>query len=251
MGKKSPRDPPKTTAIKVGAGVNVTLKNVSFSGSQIGLHAGPGASITATDLTFDRVETPYDLEGVKSATIRGTRITNDPKQSSTTRSKTPGWRKLNGPPLPAFCPQCKSIFPSRNYNLSGAYFNTWDNEETCPECGFEHAKLSEGVFNLEEETVRVLSAPDFTYAMLQQAKRVADEIIAGNIDEKDGARAFGAISPKFTDLISKAPGFLYKAIALIATVVAAYYAYMQYEHPKADCVAPLGSGAIHFSWFCE
>jgi hypothetical protein len=54
------------------------------------------------------------------------------------------------------------FFPSRNYNFGGLYFEAWDNEEPCPECGFERAKLSEGIFDLKKDAVRVLSAPDIT-----------------------------------------------------------------------------------------
>jgi hypothetical protein len=231
---KKPRPPDeskKGAAFAIGPGAHIAIQNVKIGGFETGVRAEPGASVTTNQVTFDRVESPFDLEGVKHGSIKGTRIRNDPKGRGSGKI---GGRKRNGPPLPAFCPQCKSIFPSRNYNLSGPNFHMWDNEETCPECGYEHAKLSEGVFNLEEETIRVLSAPDFTHAMLRQAKRVADDVISGRIDENDGTKAFVAISPKFRKLISKAGRFAYKAAMLIATLVAAYYNYMQYEHPKSD-----------------
>ncbi len=239
MEKRHRRNGPRQAAVHVGTGSTIDIKNAAIANSEIGIRGEPGSTIAASNNTFDRVETPFDLEGVKSATVSGTRIANDPKATIGRRSSSVGWRRINGPPLPAFCPQCKAVFPSANYNFGGAYFHAWNNEETCVECGFEHALLSEGVFNLEAETVRILSAPDFTYVMLQRAKQVADDVIAGRLDSKTGNRAFAEISPKLAKLISRAPEFLFNATTLIATViaayatvVAAYYAYMQYEHPK-------------------
>src|SRR5580700_4480252 len=140
--------------------------NNSFTNLDVGIRAKGPVDITAENNYFHNVGTPYDIAGARSADIRGTRITNDPKFTNRNTRAFAGWTKPNGPPLPAFCPSCKSIFPSKNYNFGGRFFTVWGNEETCPECGFEHAKLSEGIFDLASEAVKVLSAPDITHAML-------------------------------------------------------------------------------------
>jgi hypothetical protein len=156
----------------------IRLRNVHISGAHTGIKSDGPIDLITENVTFDNVRQPYDISGARSADISGTRITNDPKarRPSSTKKSSLGWQKINGPPLPAFCPSCKSIFPSRNYNLGGAYFNAWDNEETCPECGFENAKLAEGIFDLASEAVKVLSAPNITHAMLLALRNACAQI---------------------------------------------------------------------------
>jgi hypothetical protein len=217
----------------------IELKNVHISGARTGIKADGPVDIVAENVTFDNVHQPWDISGARSVDVRGTRIKNDPKQrGSASKKASIGWSRPNGPPLPAFCSTCKTIFPSRNYNFGGQYFNAWDNEETCPECGSEHAILSEGLFDLTQATVTVLSAPDFTHAMLQSAKRVAEDLIAGKLDEPEARTRLEQISPRFKELIGKAPSFLYNAVMLVATIICAYYTYMAYEYPKEQPQQP-------------
>ncbi len=98
--------------------------------------------------------------------------------------------------------------------------------------------LSEGLFDLTQETVKILSAPDFTHAMLQSAKRIADEVITGSLDETEAARQFEVISPDFKRLLSKAPGILYNTIMLVAQVIGAYYAWAAYDPHKQSPQTP-------------
>jgi hypothetical protein len=218
--------------------VAIHLKNIHISNCKGGIKIDGPADIVADNVTFDNVERPWDVSGVCLADVRGTRIKNDPKRTRKGKTASIGWTKTNGPPLLAFCPECKTVFSSANYNFGGSIFNAWNNEETCPECGNEHALLSEGLFDLTQETVRVLSAPDFTHAMLQDAKRIADEVIAGSLDEAEAVCQFESISPEFKKLLEKAPGFLYKSAMLVATVICAYYAYAAYDNPKQQPQTP-------------
>ena len=81
--------------------------------------------------------------------------------------------------------------------------------------------------------------------MLQNAKRVADEVIAGSLDEAEAVRQFELISPEFKKLIGKAPAFLYSTAMLVATIVAAYYTWASYEHPKPPSQTPTVTAATN------
>ncbi|MGO9133973.1 MAG: hypothetical protein ACLP8A_07995 [Methylovirgula sp.] len=181
----------------------IVLKDIHISGAQTGIKIG-GGDIISENVTFDNVEQPWDVSGVRSTVVRGTRIKNDPKARGG-KSARMGWTKPNGPPLPAFCPECKVIFSSRNYNFGGAFFNAWDNEETCPKCGNEHAKLSEGTFNLSKEAVEILTAPDMTHAMLEAIANVANEVLRCDVvDAESTISLFELISPRVAAFLRSA-----------------------------------------------
>lgn len=208
--------------------------NNIFTNLDVGIRAKGPVDITAENNYFHNVGMPYDIVGARSADIRGTRITNDPKLTNRNTSAFVGWTKPNGPPLPAFCPSCKSIFPSKNYNFGGAYFNAWNNEETCPECGFEHAKLSEGIFNLASEAVKVLSAPDITHVMLAALRKASDEVVAGKTEPENAAAELDIVSPKLGAVLRKASSLGVTAIMLLASIVGVYYENGSYEYAKTS-----------------
>lgn len=189
------------------------LRNVHISGAKVGIKSDGPIDLDAENVTFDNVEIPYDIAGARSASIRGSRITNDPKLREPSRNPTMGWRRVNGPPLPIFCSNCKAISPSRNYNFGGQFFNLWDNEEPCPACGFEHARLSEGIFNLARETIGVLSAPDMTYVMLQALNGIANDLVAGRIDAETAVTKIENVSPELGKVAKKGYATAGKAAA--------------------------------------
>jgi hypothetical protein len=180
----------------------VTLKNSTFKDVGTAIRADGPIDLSLENISLDNVRTPFDLRAGGSVTASGTRIMNDPKLLSIGKNAT-GWSRPSGPPLPVFCPACKSIFPSRNYAFGGMYFNAWDNEETCPECGSAHAKLSEGIFDLAGETVRIISAPDITHAMLAAIKKTTDEFNSGKITPQAAVTQLNKISPKLARLFRK------------------------------------------------
>lgn len=141
-----------TAGIKLVGVKNARLSNVSFSGLDVGIQADASSCFTADNLRFNNVGMPFDVRG--RAGVSGTRIRDDPKLRQSSNKSFAGWRKPNGPPLPAFCPECKSVFPSTNYNFGSSYFYSRDNEEICPVCRNEHAKLSDGLFDLSQESDR-------------------------------------------------------------------------------------------------
>lgn len=210
--------------------MSIKLTNVHFSGGHTGIKSIGPVDIEAENVTFDNVQAPYDIAGAKSVSINGSRIKNDPKARQTKTGA--GWTRPNGPPLPVLCPSCKSIFASRNYNFGGAYFNAWDNEETCAECGSEHARLSEGLFDLAGETVRVLNAPDITYAMLKAISGIAEAVAEGKIPVESAIAKYSTINPGIGRLARMAMKYGHSALFLfsaVAGILAAYWAYQQVQ----------------------
>jgi hypothetical protein len=186
------------------------IKDVHIVNTETGIKSDGPNDLVVENVTFDNVRVPYDISGARSASIRGTRIPNDPKigpsRNDGTRSSV-GWRKLHAPPLPAFCPSCKSIFASRNYLFAGMYFNCWNNEETCPECYNEHATLSEGIFNLTKEIIEILRAPDITYALVQALITTAESTIKGTTNPDEAEEYLNSLSPRLGKLIHSATSF--------------------------------------------
>jgi hypothetical protein len=218
--------------------------NNSFTNLDVGIRAKGPVDITAENNYFHNVGTPYDIAGARSADIRGTRITNDPKFTNRNTRAFAGWTKPNGPPLPAFCPSCKSIFPSKNYNFGGRFFTVWGNEETCPECGFEHAKLSEGIFDLASEAVKVLSAPDITHAMLAALRKASDKVVAGKIEPENAAAELDIVSQKLGMVFRKAFMFGKPAITFLLAIVGAYYAKGSYEYAELSYEEQVRQGQV-------
>ncbi len=199
----------------------IKLKNVHIAGGQTGISTEGPVQIEAENVTFDNVRTPWDLSTESSGTVRGSRVKNDPKMKSTV-----GWRRPKGPPLPAFCPLCKTVFSSRNYVFAGQYWQFWGNEEPCIKCGHEHALLSEGVFDLTRDAVRVLSAPDITHAMLQSLAEALKDAQSDTLTPDQTIRRAESIVPGIgailvTGLSSTSFGNLIMALALIVAIWAA------------------------------
>jgi hypothetical protein len=103
----------------------IHLKDIRITGASTGIRAHGPVDIVAENVTFQNVQQPWDIAGARSVDVRGTRIKDDPKQKAKTSPRTSsiGWTKPNGPPLPAYCSECKTIFAPKNYNWGGAYFN--------------------------------------------------------------------------------------------------------------------------------
>lgn len=145
-------------AIKITGGSGLRLSNVTIANADIGIEADSNSSIYSKNLTFDNVAKPFSVSGAEQVYLDSTRIRNDPKTADLRRGGSfSGWRKPSGPRLPAHCMKCDLVFPSINYNIGSSLFYSRNNEETCPRCGFEHAKLSDGLFEVTKEVINILS----------------------------------------------------------------------------------------------
>lgn len=219
--------------IKIGKGSNVRLSNIGIvgpaGGIDIGIQGEEGASLDAENLYFENVRKPYDMPGNTPSSVVGTRIKNQTQLHEKQLGKSfSGWTRPHGPPLPAFCPQCKAVFASRSYNFGSSRFYSRDNEETCPECDFEHAKLSDGLFDLTGEAVSALSAPEITYTMLAAIAKIANAAAIETITPSQAVAEIEQVRPAIAQYLRNALqqfgptgfGYLSAALAMAAVVYA-------------------------------
>lgn len=212
------------TNFKPPGAKEIVMQDCLFDG--VGLELKNVEKFYANNLVFNNSLTPFDLEGIKSGHVAGTRIYNDPKTNAGNRKNT-GWRRPEGPPLPIFCPECKSISTSNNYVFGGMFFLCWDNKEACPICGHEGALLSEGLFNLAGDIAQALSAPDMTHAMFAAIADVANRIVTGATPSEAAVAEIEKISPELSSVLKRAAEFCKSALiygASIAGIIALYYA---------------------------
>ena len=69
--------------------------------------------------------------------------------------------------VPASCPSCRALFASRALHIGGNVKNVTliGNKETCPFCG-GWAYLADGVFDVADNILSVVAAPNVTRQML-------------------------------------------------------------------------------------
>lgn len=76
--------------------------------------------------------------------------------------------------LPAYCSQCKLIFPAQGIGGAGGGTATFrGNKENCPRCGFL-ADVADGTFAFDEGIVRLIKGSSWTrqqMAMMERAYR--------------------------------------------------------------------------------
>lgn len=204
-------------AIYLGPGTRAVVRDNFISGFDVGIEGAPGASVDADNNHFDRVRQPYKLPNAGPSRVAGTRITNDPKIAD--GSSRQGWRRA-GPSLPAFCPRCKSVFPSRNYEIRSPRLSVQDNEETCPNCEYEHAKVNDGIFDLTADAVRIITASDFTYATLAALLALAGAVVEERIAPEEAVARYKAISPRLGRIAKAAFGIGGAALTFISAAIA-------------------------------
>jgi hypothetical protein len=81
--------------------------------------------------------------------------------------------------------------------------NLVDNKVNCPVCGFEEAKVANGVFNITNDAIEVISAPDITVEMLKAFAGVAQRVSEGAISAKEAITEAEAIAPKLGALLRR------------------------------------------------
>lgn len=146
--------------------------------------------------------------------------------------------------LPVYCPNCKSIFPSRFFKLEGEikHFAVQDVHENCPVCGFRHAKVSEGDFNITNDAIEVISGPDITVAMVKAFAEIARRTAAGEIKPEEAVAEANAISPKLGFLLGNGLANGLSTVALLSSLAATYLAYS--GNKSSDVAAEKLLGAV-------
>jgi hypothetical protein len=201
--------------------MKVTLENVRMVGGKTGLKTTGPVEVDAKGVSFENVETPFDLGPGSTGRFRDNHIFNDPKLRFPSRvdKVTKGWRRPCGPPLPAYCPECKHVFASQNYVFAGPFFYCWGNTEECIVCGYEHAELSKGVFDLSHETVEILRAPEITHQMLRRLLQLGKEVTAGRLTSDELINAANDIHPRLGERLKAWAPLVMSGAALYFTII--------------------------------
>src|SRR5271155_652602 len=108
------------------------------------------------------------------------------------------------PAFPAYCPNCKSVFPFRGIGIgknATATIGLSGNKTNCPVCGFREAQISDGIYQANSTAIQVLSAPESTYAIIEALKAIAEQAAKGQISSKEAIKKAGDLSPKYAALM--------------------------------------------------
>jgi hypothetical protein len=93
----------------------------------------------------------------------------------------------------------------------------------CPVCGFEEAKVSDGVSRATKDAMELLSGPDATRWILELLKSLAEQVRSGNFDKAEAIqRANEAAAPKFAELFEVFASLGLTALALLVAIIGVY-----------------------------
>ncbi|MCZ6796741.1 MAG: hypothetical protein O7D36_02195 [Gammaproteobacteria bacterium] len=77
-------------------------------------------------------------------------------------------------------------------------------KETCPFCG-NWTDIGDGVFDIADNVISVVSAPNITLNMLKALETVAKQAYRENLTPDEAIEAANAISPDFKNLLKSIP----------------------------------------------
>jgi hypothetical protein len=109
--------------------------------------------------------------------------------------------------IPAFCPSCGALFPSRAMGMmfGGGHVKgvtLRGNVETCPHCG-GLANIADGVFDIAGDVITVVSAPRITMEMLAAFRLAVQKAYTEKKPPETLAKEVEKIDPAFGDVIRK------------------------------------------------
>lgn len=105
--------------------------------------------------------------------------------------------------IPAHCTSCGAIFSSRAISIEGSVHNLTlcNNSETCPCCG-GRAFLAEGVFNIANDVISVISAPTITLEMLKRLGVAVQEAYKDSNKVSQLNEVAASIDPEIAKVVS-------------------------------------------------
>jgi hypothetical protein len=136
--------------------------------------------------------------------------------------------------LPAFCPTCKTVFPSGFVVQQATNTSFSGNRATCPVCHNPDAKVIDGTFDIASDVIKIISAPEFTVEILKAFAAIAKSLSEGKIPEQQAISEANNLSPKLGQLLRGAANKL-TDVALIATLTAVLVAH--YDSTTAESSA--------------
>jgi hypothetical protein len=155
------------------------------------------------------------------------------REGSANRSSGIAWRDYDaGPRLPIYCPECEKLSLSNATRFSNAWITINKVNEPCPQCGSGKAHLVNGVFELTEELVKVISAPDLTAEGLAALREILELAASGKITPAAAKTRASKISPKFAAFLDMLFKFGVPAIALVVALIDAHWQYQSVQIAK-------------------
>jgi hypothetical protein len=138
------------------------------------------------------------------------------------------------PHPPAYCPNCKSIFPARAIEISGgAQIGISNILTNCPVCGFENARVSEGVFKATNDAIELITGPSTSRAMLESLREIAQKVQSKKITQEQALAEAKTISPTAVTLLEKFFTFGIPALALLISIISVH---LQNEGNKSSSI---------------
>ncbi len=107
--------------------------------------------------------------------------------------------------IPVSCPHCGALFASRAIHISGNVqgLTLSGNKETCPYCG-NMALIVDGVFNVADNVLSIISAPNVTKQMLASFEEAIKKAYAEKSDPEQLAKEVEKIDPSFGEAVREA-----------------------------------------------
>lgn len=211
-------------AIEIYDCLNIKIGKIHVDGADIGVKARNLKNGEFGEAVFKNTRVPWDIQESKHITIENSSITKDPKVKERRLSGSAhiGWRKRGkGPPLPSHCPDCDRIFPSANYDLHGRMFFVWNAKDVCLECGSERAYVSEGLFNLLDETAEVLRGPEITQQMVRRLRQLSKKVDSGRLNPGAAVMLAASIHPELGRVAEKYWGGTASKILILSAIASA------------------------------
>ena len=120
--------------------------------------------------------------------------------------------------IPAYCPNCGAVFPSRSISGNFSNLTLRGNKESCPFCG-EMADTAEGVFDIAGDFISIISAPHITKQMISDLSVAVKKAYKEKITQEKLAEEIGKIDPSFGNAIGKVRGGYFIAALLIILAI--------------------------------
>lgn len=106
--------------------------------------------------------------------------------------------------IPAYCNNCKILFRSAYTSMFGnaARLNMQGNLESCPKCN-QMARTADGLFNLTNDMVEVISAPAVTFEMVSALKEFAAQSLHDKAEDNKIIAGLESINPDVANLVKQ------------------------------------------------
>jgi hypothetical protein len=128
--------------------------------------------------------------------------------------------------IPAYCPDCKSIFPSPIGIGGGVRASFAGLGTNCPVCGSRKAQINEGLYTSANDTLTLISGPDFSRKTLELFQGITKQFTEGIISKEEAQRQARDISPQLEILFNRFFTFGIPALTLLVALISLY---LQYE----------------------